>query len=627
MNKVIGIDLGTGNSCVAVMQHGEVKVIQNSQGGRTTPSVFAITKQQQSVVGQLAKRQAITNPKNTVYSIKRLIGHQYNSVKDEKLAYTVKENDKHQAVVSINDRDYTPQQISAQILKKMKETAEAYLGHPVTDAVITVPAYFGDDQRTATKDAGRIAGLNVLRIINEPTAAALSYGIDKHKNQKVAVVDFGSGTYDISILDISGGIIQVLSTNGNTRLGGDDIDNIIINWILSEFNKTDGIDLSKDPMALQRVKQAAEKTKIDLSGQFNSNINLPFITADASGPKHLDLTLSRANFQNMISDVLKKLLIPCQIALKDAKLSIKDIQQVLLVGGSTRIPAVQQTIKKFFNKEPNKSLNPDEVVAMGAAIQGAILSGEQSVKDILLLDVTPLSLGIQTVGGVMTKIIDKNTTIPTNRKQVFSTAADNQPAVTIHVLQGERPLVADNTSLGRFDLVDIPLAPRGVPQIEVQFDIDSNGIIHVSAKDVGTGKSQSIKIQRSGQLTKDQIDAMIRQAEMHAQEDAKKREYIEAKNNLQSLLFTTQNTLNTHRGSLPNEIVQSVELAVQSLNKNINSYSTAEQLNKQYTEFSQKVRPMMQILHKQKQQVRQSEESREPNKDKTVIDADFEVVD
>lgn len=626
MGKVIGIDLGTGNSCVAIMQHGESKIITNSEGGRTTPSVFAITKQGDRIVGQLAKRQAVTNPNNTIYSIKRLMGHSYNEVKNEKVPYTIKSDSKGQAIISVNNEQMTPQQISAQILKKMKDTAEAYLGEPVTDAVITVPAYFGDDQRTATKDAGRIAGLNVLRIINEPTAAALSYGIDKKKDEKVVVFDFGSGTHDISILEISSGVIQVLSTNGDTHLGGDDIDNIIMDWIVDEFKKSDGIDLSKDTMALQRIKEAAEKAKIDLSGQLSTNINLPFITADANGPKHLSLDISRAKFESMIDEILKRLIDPCKIALKDAKLSIKDIDEVLLVGGSTRIPAVQEAVKKFFDKEPNRSLNPDEVVAKGAAIQGAILSGDSSVKDVLLLDVTPLSLGIETLGGVVTVLIPKNTTIPTRKSEIFSTAADNQTAVTIHILQGERPMVNDNKSLGKFDLQGIPPAPRGMPQIEVAFDIDSNGIIHVSAKDKGTGKQQSIKIDRSGQLSDNDIQKMIKQAEMYSEQDKRKKQLIEEKNKLDSLLFQSQTTLTQNKNKIPVQLYDKLYNTIQDIKKQKDDCKCVQDYTKLIQKLSKSIQQIGQYIYNN-QNTQQATSNNDQPKSDGPLDAQFEVID
>lgn len=630
MSKVIGIDLGTGNSCVAVMQAGKPQVITNAQGSRTTPSVVGFTKDGQRVIGQLARRQAVTNPQNTIYSIKRLIGRSYEQAKEERVPYKIVKDKKGQASVHIDheNKDYTPQQISAAILKKMKETAEAYLGESVSQAVITVPAYFGDDQRTATKDAGKIAGLEVLRIINEPTAAALAYGIDSKKDEKVAVFDLGSGTFDVSILDISGGVIEVLSTNGNTKLGGDDFDNIVMDWIVDEFKKSDGIDLSKDAMALQRIKQAAEKAKIELSGTVNTTINLPFITADATGAKHLMMELSRAKFESMIDSLVKSTLQPCKIALDDAKLTKSDIQEVFLVGGSTRVPIVYQTVKQFFGKEPNKSLNPDEVVAMGAAIQGGILSGDSSVKDVLLLDVTPLSLGIETVGDIFTKIIDKNTTIPTKKSQVFSTAADNQSAVTIHVLQGERPMASNNKSLGRFDLTNIPPAPRGMPQIEVTFDIDSNGIIHVSAKDKGTGKEQSIKIERSGQLDNNEIESMIKDAEIHAAEDQKQREFIESKNQLDSIVFQGEKTIEEHKDNIPKELYDKVEMSLKETKQIQNKLASKEECQHQIKILSQALQEIGKHIYQQNQNTTNDDvkANDDVKKDNGPIDAQFEVV-
>jgi len=523
MSKIIGIDLGTTNSCVAVMEGGKPTVIPNSEGGRTTPSVVGFTKDGEILVGQLAKHQLVTNPHNTVYSVKRFMGRKVNEVKTEEseVSFKIKADSKGEVVIEIPNqkKDFTPQEISGFILKKMKETAEEYLGTKVDKAVITVPAYFNDAQRQATKDAGKIAGLEVERIINEPTAAALAYGLEKKKDEKIAVYDFGGGTFDISILEIGEGVVEVLSTNGDTHLGGDDFDKRIIDWVVSEFKKSDGIDISKDPMAMQRIREASEKAKIELSGTQSTNINIPYITADSSGPKHLSLNLSRSEFNRMIDDLIERSITPCKAAVKDAKIDVSEIDEIILVGGSTRVPAVQEAVKNFFKKEPNKSVNPDEVVAIGASIQGGILSGDEDLKDILLLDVTPLSLGIETLGGVMTKLIERNTTIPVKKSQIFSTAADNQTAVSINVLQGERDMAAQNRTLGRFDLLGIPPAPRGLPQIEVAFDIDANGILHVSAVDKGTGKKQQIKIDKAGALSKDEIDKMVKEAEEHAQED------------------------------------------------------------------------------------------------------------
>ncbi len=573
--KVIGIDLGTTNSCVAIMESGEPVVIANAEGGRTTPSVVGFTKGGERLVGQAAKRQAITNPENTVFSIKRFMGrHHAEVLAEEKLVpYKVVEGSGGDLRVKVQGKEFTPPEISAIILQKMKQTAEDYLGQKVTKAVITVPAYFNDAQRQATKDAGKIAGLDVLRIINEPTAAALAYGLDKKKNEKIAVYDLGGGTFDVSILEIGDGVFEVRSTNGDTHLGGDDFDQKIMDWLADEFKKSDGIDLRKDRMALQRLKEAAEKAKCELSSNMQSEINLPFITADSSGPKHFTMTLTRAKLEQLVEDLVQRTMIPCKKALEDAKLKAEDIDEVVLVGGQTRMPKVQELVKNLFKKEPHKGVNPDEVVAIGAAIQGGVLIGD--VKDVLLLDVTPLSLGIETLGGVCTKLIDKNTTIPTKKSQTFSTAADNQTAVSIHVLQGEREMASGNRTLGRFDLVGIPAAARGIPQIEVTFDIDANGITHVSAKDLGTGKEQKIKIESSGGLSKEEIVKMTKDAETHAEEDKKKKELIEARNHLDSLVYSTEKSIKEVGDKVSEEEKKKVEEAIAKAKEALKSEDVA----------------------------------------------------
>ncbi|RAP26934.1 molecular chaperone DnaK [Candidatus Marinamargulisbacteria bacterium SCGC AG-333-B06] len=564
--KIIGIDLGTTNSCFAIMEGSDSTVIANAEGSRTTPSVVAFTKDKERLVGQPAKRQAVTNPEHTFYSAKSLIGRRLKEV-NKNLPYKISERKGGGIVMKGPEKDYTPAEVSAMVLQKIKQDAESYVGDTVTKAVITVPAYFNDDQRKATKDAGEIAGLEVLRIINEPTAAALAYGLDKKTDQKIAVYDFGGGTFDISILEIGDGVFEVLSTNGDTTLGGDDIDELIINWLVAEFKKDQGVDLSKDQMALQRLKEAAEKAKIELSSTTATDINLPFITADSSGPKHLNLQLSRANFESMISDVIKNSLVPCEKALKDAELTKNDIHEVILVGGTTRIPAIQAAVQDFFGKEPHKGVNPDEVVAMGASIQGAVLAGD--VKDVVLLDVTPLSLGIETLGSVCTKLIERNTTIPTSKSQVFSTAADNQPSVDIHVLQGEREMAADNRSLGRFVLEGIAPAPRGIPQIEVTFDIDANGILNVKALDKGTGKEQKITIQASSGLSDDEIEKMKNDAEKYADEDKKKREEVDARNEADALVVSIDKLLKESADKISDDHKAKLEAGKEALQKAI----------------------------------------------------------
>ena len=579
MSKIIGIDLGTTNSVVAVMEGGEPVVIANQEGGRTTPSVVAFTKGGERLVGQVAKRQAVTNAENTVYSIKRFMGRRYEEVNEEMkmVPYKVVRSGNGDARVEISGKESSPPEVSAMILQKLKAAAEDYTGQKIEKAVITVPAYFNDAQRQATKDAGRIAGLEVLRIINEPTAAALAYGLDKKKDETIAVYDFGGGTFDISILEVGEGVVEVKATNGDTHLGGDNIDQRIIDWIIEEFRKDQGIDLSKDKMALQRLKEAAEKAKCELSTVQETEITLPFITADASGPKHMNLKLARSKFEVLVDDILQRTAGPCKQALSDAGLKPGDIDEVVLVGGSTRIPKVQQIVKELFGKEPHKGVNPDEVVAVGAAVQAGVLGGE--VKDVLLLDVTPLSLGIETLGGVFTKLIERNTTIPTRKSETFSTAADSQTSVEIHVLQGERPMARDNRTLGKFHLVGIPPAPRGVPQVEVTFDIDANGIVNVSAKDMGTGKEHKITITSSSGLNKEDIDKMVREAESHADEDRRKREEIEAQNKANSMVYQIEKALNENRGKISDSDAKAVEAALADAKKALEE-GGADRINK-----------------------------------------------
>lgn len=633
MGKVIGIDLGTTNSCVAIMEGGEPKVITNPEGGRTTPSIVAYTSSGERLVGQIAKRQAITNPENTVFAVKRLIGRKYNSPevqKDKKvLPYKIEEASNGDVRINIQGKQMSPSEISSYILAYLKRAAEDYLGEKVNDAVITVPAYFNDSQRQATKDAGKIAGLNVLRIINEPTAASLAYGLDKKKDEKIAVFDLGGGTFDISILEIGDGVFEVKATNGDTHLGGEDFDLRLIDYIADEFKKDQGIDLRKDKMALQRLKEAAEKAKMELSTSMETEINLPFITADASGPKHLNMRISRAKLEALVSDLLDKLEPPCRIAMQDAKISPENIDEVILVGGMTRMPAVQERVRKIFGKEPNKSVNPDEVVAIGAAIQAAVLKGE--VKDVLLLDVTPLSLGIETLGGVMTKLIEKNTTIPTRKSQIFSTAADNQPAVSIHVLQGEREMAADNKTLGRFELVGIPPAPRGVPQIEVTFDIDANGIVKVSAKDLATKKEQSIQITASSGLSKEEIERLIKDAELHAEEDKKKKALAEARNTADSLIYSTEKSMKELGDKIDSDTKRKVEDAINRLKKEMEGTNEPE-IRRCIEELTQASHKLAETMYKQASQATgegatgsaYTNPGGSAKKDDDVVDAEFE---
>jgi molecular chaperone DnaK len=638
MSKIIGIDLGTTNSVVAVMEGGEPVVIPNSEGGRTTPSVVAFAKDGSRLVGQVAKSQAVTNPENTIYSIKRFMGRRFNEVTEEKkqVPYKVKGTGSGGDVrIEAGGKEWSPPEISAMILQKMKQSAEDHLGQKVEKAVITVPAYFNDSQRQATKDAGKIAGLEVMRIVNEPTAAALAYGLDKKKDETIAVFDFGGGTFDISILEVGEGVVEVKSTNGDTHLGGDDIDERLIEWIIEEFKKDQGIDLSKDKMALQRLKEAGEKAKIELSSTMESEINLPFITADQSGPKHLVMKLTRARFEQLCEPIFKRLTGPLEQALKDAALDAKEIHEVVLVGGSTRIPKVQEIVKNFFGKEPNKSVNPDEVVAIGAAVQAGVLSGEKT--DILLLDVTPLSLGIETLGGVFTKLIERNTTIPTRKSETFSTASDNQTSVEVHVLQGERPMAADNRTLGKFHLVGIPPAPRGMPQIEVTFDIDANGIVNVSAKDMGTGREQKITITSSSGLGKDEIDKMMRDAESHSADDARKRDEIEARNKLDGLVYQMEKTLNENREKV-GAVAGEVDTAIADAKKAVEE-GGVERMNDAFNALQAVSHKMAEALYQQsssgapeaessdQSEARGAASSGQAGGEDNVIDAEYVDVD
>ena len=631
MSKVIGIDLGTTNSCVAVMEGTQAKVLENAEGARTTPSVVAFSDNDEKLIGQPAKRQAVTNPENTIFAVKRLIGRNFDdpSVKKdvETAPFKIVNSDKGDAWIEAKGNKYSPSQISAFTLQKMKETAEKYLGQEVSQAVITVPAYFNDAQRQATKDAGKIAGLEVLRIINEPTAAALAYGLDKKTNNKIAVYDLGGGTFDVSILELGDGVFEVKSTNGDTFLGGEDFDNTIVDYLLTEFKKENGIDLKSDKLALQRLKEAAEKAKIELSSAAQTEINLPFITADKTGPKHINMKMTRAKLEALVEDLISRTIPPCETALKDAGLNASEIDEIILVGGMTRMPKVIEEVKSFFGKEPNKSVNPDEVVAMGAAIQAGVLQGD--VKDVLLLDVTPLSLGIETLGGVSTKLIEKNTTIPTKKSQVFSTAEDSQPAVSIRVLQGERDMASDNKVLGNFELVGIAPAPRGVPQIEVTFDIDANGIVNVSAKDKGTGKEQKIQIQASGGLSDEEINQMVKDAETNKEADKKKREAVDARNQADTLLHSTEKNLKEHGSKVSDADKKAIEDASANV-RNALKGTDVEEIKKKTQDLVQASMKLGEAIYKSQQSTKPGDAPKdakdEGKKDDNVVDADFEEV-